>query len=502
MEENTKNRIAYANNLKPLNFNVIISSPIDNNVNIKSILNLHPYIYDQKVDCGNGKAIISGKIGLKVLYIDTDNMTNTLTAFSNFSETFVDNLITTDTHLNIFNTSVTHTLLSADSSLKVSCEIVISPIAYLNLGLSTELNESEMLVTKKKEISTTTIKNFINTQFEYATNLETKDNINKILCSHNHLTPEKVVADNGFIVVEGKILSSVVYETQNQDETLIKEIKEISNFKCDVEVSGVEQDELLDLSFCLDNENENISTEVENDLNSILIKHTIKVCGISLKPIKLEVVDDLFSTTHEIDISASNRECSRNAERFALSEVVSNEITLSKEETAIDDVIANMNISPEITNTYIKEDFIYIEGIITSNLSYVDENKEYKTKTVEIPFIINSKINASNLGCTHHTISILDSKVKVKRGTIIELEYSIFITLTIYEKENHQIIDNFTLGKPLNFGNYDFQIFIAKPEETIWDLCKRTKISPNDITKYNKDLPLVCSGGERIVIRR
>ena len=119
-----------------------------------------------------------------------------------------------------------------------------------------------------------------------------------------------------------------------------------------------------------------------------------------------------------------------------------------------------------------------------------------------MPFIINTKISAETLGCVHSSISIIDSRVKVKRGTIIELEYSLFINLTIYDKASYEIVDTYKVGKSLNYGDYDYQIFIAKPNESMWELCKRCKISLNDITKYNKDLPLVCVGGEKIIIKR
>ena len=51
-------------------------------------------------------------------------------------------------------------------------------------------------------------------------------------------------------------------------------------------------------------------------------------------------------------------------------------------------------------------------------------------------------------------------------------------------------------------GEYDYQIFIAKQGETMWDLCKRIKISPENISQYNKDLPLVMNGGEKVIIKR
>lgn len=503
MEDITQNvKVSFLKNIDKVSFNTTISIAIDNNANIKRILDINSYMYDHKVECGNGKAIISGKIGLKVFYIDTDNIANTLSDSSSFSETIVDASITTNTNLNIFNSNIVNTILSVDNILKINCEATIVPVAYLNLALNNPIQETELLITKKREIQTNTISSFVNLCFEYNSNIETKDKLNKILCNNSYFTAEKVTAGDGYAVVEGKIMTKLVYETNNDDDVIIKEIKEVSNLKCDLEIANIKNDDILDLSFILDKSQEEVSTEMDGDDCLVLTKHKIKVCGAVIKSMTVELVDDLFSTSNEVQISTSSREIAKSLEKFAICEVISNELSLDKDETAIDDVIANLSINPEITNIYVKNSNIYIEGIISSNLSYIDENKEHKLKPIDCPFIINTKIPANNLGSSHSNISIEDAKVKVKRGTIIELEYCIFATLSIFEKEPCSIIDNFSIGKPLSFGNYDYQIFIAKPNETLWDLCKRIKISPNEITTYNKNLPAICNGGEKVIIKR
>ena len=503
MEENSKNiQISHTSNLNPLNFNTTLNIGIDSNANIKTVLDINSYIYDQKVECGNGKAIITGKIGVKVLYVDTDNITNTVTDSVGFTETYQDNSLTSSTFLDIFNYHIINNILSVDSSLKINFDVSIHPVSHTNLGISNNLSLTDGVITKKKEIKTTSISEYINSQCEYTTNFETKDTITKILCNNSYLSVEKVVAENGYAVLEGKINSSVVYETQKDDNTQIKEIKEAFNFKCDLEISNLMNDNILDLSFCLDKNREETALEIEDNISVITTKHFVKACGVCLKQISIDVVDDMFSPEFEIETTSSARECTNNVEQFSVSEVVSNETTLSDEETAIDEIVANLSIQPEITNKYVKDNYLFVEGIVSSCLVYVDENKEYKLKTIEIPFIINTKHQSQNSDNVHCNICVLDNKVKVKRGTIIEAEYSILINFTMFSKENHNMIDSFKIGKTLDFGNYDYQIYLAKPEETIWELCKRIKVSPTEIGKYNKDLPLICSGGEKIIVKR
>ena len=503
MEENSKNtKITYTKNLNNFHFNTTISTPIDTNANIKTILNIDSYLFDQKVECGNGKAIISGKVGVKVLYIDSDNMTNTITDSVSFSENYNENSITSETYLNISTCHISNNILSTEGTLKINFEITVSPVAYLNLGISSLTSSSDSLITKKSEIKTNSISKVVNTKFEHTTNIETKHNVSKILSNDSSLCIEKVTADNGFAVIEGKISTCFVFETQENDEVTIKDIKETFSFKHDVEINGLEKEDMLDLSFELDKSKTSTSVENEDGTNVAITNHTIKVYGVVLKNISIDIIDDLFSTSNEVEVSKTQRECSKGATNYNVSEVISNEISLSNEETAIDEIIANLSNVAEITNTYIKDNLIFVEGVLSSSLAYIDENKEYKQKQLELPFIINTKIPAVELGCVHHIISIVDSRVKVKRGTIIELEHSLFISLTLFEKASHEMVDNFSIGKPLNLGEYDYQIFIAKQGETMWDLCKRIKISPENISQYNKDLPLVMNGGEKVIIKR
>ena len=143
-----------------------------------------------------------------------------------------------------------------------------------------------------------------------------------------------------------------------------------------------------------------------------------------------------------------------------------------------------------------------MEGITTSNLIFIDENKEIQTKQIQTPFIFNTKIEKDELSCPHVHAIVTDNQVKVKRGTIVEIEYTMIFSICNHSKSAIETIDNYKIGKPLNNNNYDYQIFIAKPKETIWDLSKRIKISPENLTQTNKNLPLIMEGGERVIIKR
>ncbi len=501
MENTDSVLITYAKNLAKQNFSSTINLSIDSNVNIKTILDVESFVYDEKVECGNGKAILTGKLGVKVLYIDTDNITNTIADSTSFSETIVDDALTADCHLNVADISLNNTVLSSDGNLKINVDICIYPMLYINVSLNTKNNFENMIV-KKSEIDTSTISCVVDSSFEYTINLETKDAISKILSYNAHFCPSAVTAFDDYAVVEGKMFARLVYETSKDETNEIKEFSDTFNVKTELPIQGLTKDSVLDLSFHLNKNKDTLSTEMEDGNSVVSVTNTICVYGVAVKSISIDVIDDMYSTDNEVDLTLTQREFNTQVRCERVQETIAGEMNLADSEPAIDEILCNLNLSPEITNTYVKDGTLFVEGILSSHLTYLDENKTCQHKQTELPFVIDTKIELSSLDCNHISISILDSKVKARRGTIIELEYTLNINLAIYEKTSREMIDNISIGKAVDFSEYDYQIYLARPNESMWELCKRIKVTLDDLLRLNKNLPSTLEGGEKIIIKR
>lgn len=502
MENNDTIKLSFAKNLDKFNFNSLISVPIDTNVNIKTILNLDSTILEKKIDYYSGKATISGKILLNILYVDTDNMTNTISETQTFNQTITNPAITTESYIVVSEIKIVNSVVSNVGSLKVNCEVSFDPILYLNLSMSNNVANYENLVIKKNLVQACTISDVIDTKFEYTTNLETKDSISKLLCYNSHFASSNIVSSEEFAIVEGKLFCELLYETSTGETVNIKTISDKVTVKAELPINNLSQENLLDLSFECCANLDNIQTEIEDNQTVITICHTIKANGVVFKPISVDVVEDLYSTDNEIEPTFVNRDFNKinNCDHF--SEKISGDSAINDNDPAIDEIVANLNIVPEITNSYLKDGNIVVEGLISSQIIYLDENHEFKAKQTELPFVSNTNISCEKLDCKHIEIAVTDSKAKAKRGSIIELEYDIYISICCYEKNSFNMVDNLTMGKALDFSMYDYQIYIAKPEETCWELCKRIKITPEQLECYNKNLPPVMEGGEKIIIKR
>lgn len=500
--ENEAIKIAYTKNLNKLNFNSLITIPINSNVNIKTILNVHACIVENRIECSSGKAVLTGKINVKVLYVDTDNITNTLNDTQNFTETILDSGILANSYININNASVACRILSTNGTLKLSADVSISPTMYVNLPLNNVSNTFENMFVKKTSVNSFAIANIVDANFENTSILETKDSINKVLCYNCYFSPEEALAFDSYATLQGKLYSKLVYETLENDETIIKELFASSVVKTDLQIDSLSKDCLLDLSFACNATQENINIELEDNNSVISVLHKISVQGIAMKNISIDVVDDMYSTDNEVNLTKAKREFNRTLNCERVKDVINGEIQLQESEPAIDKIISNLNVVSEITNHYLKDGSLWVEGVISSQIIYEDENKQLQSRFTELPFVINTKIQLEKLDCVNLKLDIVDSRFKVKRGTLVEFEYFICLYVCLYVKDEVELVDAIAIGKPLEFGNYDYQIFIGKPEETTWEVCKRTKTSPEQLKQTNPNLPLVLSGGEKIIIKR
>lgn len=494
-------KIMYAKNLVKFACNIPVSVAVDSNANIKTVLDINSYVYDEKMECGNGKAVISGKVGVKVLYIDTDNISNTITTSQSFSETYVDNSITSDSIMMWTEPNIINTIISQNMGLKLNLNLNFCPTMYINLALPRVTNFENMIV-KKRAINTSTILGHINTPTQYVTTIETKDNIVKILGYDCSFVKNKVYSSDEHAVVEGRLFSTLIYETNVNGIIEKREIKDNFHVKMDVAVPMLAADNSIDLVCLLDRSREIINTDIDEDNTVISIEHHFVARGVVIKNVSLDIVEDMYSTDNELDLHSTTREYNTDITHEHVTESISGEITLDNDEPAIDDIVSLHNIHTEITNRYVKNDTLYLEGIITGQLLYLDENKEYISKESELPFIVNTKIGLDHLDCINIEANVLDCRAKAKRGTIVEVEYMLSIDLCLYTRQSSEMIDNLTIGKELNFSMYDYQIFIAKPDETMWDLAKRIKISPDKLAEFNPNLPLIMQGNEKIIIKR
>lgn len=501
MQENNVMKVAHVINLPTLNIKAQLNMNIDSNTHIKQVLNIETCLVEAQIEPLFNKAVVKGKIGTKVLYIDTDNMYSTMSDAINFSETITSENISADCEININNSQFIADFDYDNQSIKINIDGAIDCFCNLNAGFNAFNQTNQSLIAKKSVLQACNCVQKLNKNVNYDCDFKVDAKLNKILSCDSKVIIEDSKCYDGYIVVSGEILNTIMYETENEGLNFIKILNNSTPFKVEVEANSCDSECIADLSAYIDMNKTEIKLDIDSSSN-IAFEFCIVVGGYVYKNVNMDIVEDLYSLENEIEIVNNNHSICKKLPYLKVSESVDTEITLA-DELNIDEILGMVNISANITQHTIKENMLVVEGVINGNLLYIDENKAIRNLPTQLPYSVNIKQEFNNDICAVHLdIVPTNCKCKIKRGNTLMVDYEVCITGNIYEQVQVNLIENVKYGKVINYGDIAFQIFVAHPNETKWQLCKRIHITEEQLTEFNKENPATYLGGEKIIVYR
>lgn len=502
MNNLSNNKLSHIFNLPNLNFKTQMNISIDSNVHIKSIINIQSYLFDIETDTVNSKCNIKGKVGVKILYIDIDNVYNTITDELSFAETVSDQSITSDVKVVLFNEQITPSVDFDDNYLKLNLNINAKLMCDIDLGFNQCSTDQPNLVVKKQPVHASCCVEYINNKSSDECSIRLPNRASKILNINITPTLNKVECNNGYISLAGTSLTQIIYDVDLDNSCELKSHTESFPFKFESQASLSETDCLANIITKLNNSTLSFTTDLDEDQTSIKIEYEMIIKGFIFKPEMYEFVDDLYCLDSDIEPSFAERDICLMSPMISYQTNIDGELQL-KEEILVDEIISCVNHSCLITQTYYENKALIIEGMMSSTLIYLNEQKEVKSMQTELPFSISKEYD-SELECDmlNFEITPISCKTKIKRGNLLTLDYETNVHGYTSQKMHSKILENIKLGKTIEYGDIAFQILVAKSNETLWEFCKRAHTTESQIRDYNKEIPPVFQGGEKVIIYR
>ena len=500
MEERNQN-YANANNLPTLNFKSQTNLNIDSNTHIKQVLNIETCLIDYSIEPMSHKAVVKGNIGIKAIYIDTDNMFNSLSDRIAFNETINSDIISSDCQINIVNTQFLTEFDNDEKILRVEIDSAIDCFCNINTNLQTFNPNTDGLITKKSLMSTCSCIQTINKSANYDFGFKLDDKVNKILSYDSKITLDECKCYDGYVLINGQIINNIIYETENGINA-VKIHNNSTPFKCEIEANSCDSDCMADISAYINLNSTQITTDINDNGTQLNFEYCIMTNGYIYKNTNIDIVEDIYSTQTFIEPVSNNYNICQKLPYLKTIENVDAEITLS-DDLNIDEIIGMLNTSSSIAQHSIKDNLLVLEGVVNGNLLYLDENREIKHLSTQLPYSINIKqeFNSEVCGINLNVVPI-SCKCKIKRGNTLMIDYELCVSGSIYTKNNIQLIDSVKYGKTIDYGDTAFQIYIAHANENAWQLCKRLHITQEQLVEFNGEIPAVFLGGEKIIVYR
>lgn len=498
-QENTK--LSHIFNLPNLNFKTQMNMTIDSNAHIKSIINIQSYIFDCTTECVTAKCEVKGKIGVKVLYIDMDNVYNTLTDELTFAESVTDQNLTSDVKVLMYNEQISTNVDFDDKYLKINFNVNAKLMGNIDLGMNVCDTDKPDLVVKKQPLTACTCVDQIFARTSLDANIKLPYRANKILNICITPTISKIESNSNYATISGSSVVQVIYDVDSDTMCELKCFSDTYQWKYEIQ-TNCNSDSIIDACIKVDASTINFTTELNDTQTNINLEYEMITKGFVYNTISFDYVEDLYSTKNELEATYFERDFDCMQSLISFQSSVDGELQL-KEDNQVDEIVATVNHSCLITQCYNEQKSVVLEGVLTSSLIYMTEQREIKSMTCELPFSISKDIEIDvNTTPLNFEITPTRCKTKVKRGNVLSLDYELSCVGFVNKRHHSNVLDSIKSGKSFEYGEIAFQIVVAKPNETMWDFCKRTHTSETELRECNKEIPPIFQGGEKVVIYR
>ena len=340
----------------------------------------------------------------------------------------------------------------------------------------------------------------IDEKFDCIHDFEIKDDVSRVLSVCPMVNLDRVEVCDGYVKIFGGILVTINYYTTGEKAT-VRSYQNYIPMEQEIAKDGLSKDDYVLSSLYLAINQIGITSTINTDQTIVSLELPVMYQGYAFHCYKLSVVKDLFSITNPLLTTTSSVMTIDKVSNESFSERIDGSIKLENM-PFIDEVLGTCCHQVTLANAYVEDHELIIQGIATTTvLYYCKEDHSTNSVVVEIPFsITNSVDHMTDMSQIQLTLS--DLSVKSKRGEEIEVFAKVNVYANLYDEGNFAVLSNVEVGEPYIQNGYALSVYFVKDGETLWEIAKDMKVSPDDILEQNPTVELPVKAGDKLYIYR
>lgn len=454
--------------------------------NIKNVLVSSVEASVENYEVKNGEIAFSGNIDLKIVLMNENDEINTICSVCPFSSKF-ENENFKDGQNAVINVKVIDYNIESISSgnIKILVGLMQSGFVVCNKEIHTISCNSNDVCTKNEDME---IINYLVAKqetFEVESEVNVRDKIKKLILTESNVIVKNIETDTNCVVLTGEINSNILYINENDKF----ESGYISDtFKQEIEIAGAGKDSIVEGRAFI--KQEKIITEIAEEEKGckIIVKNPISVDVCVYNTETMTIVKDLYSTKNEINVTTESFEMMKNINSETLERKIDGTVVLENDKPRIDKILFFGGNSVAITNSFIKEGELTLEGIAKTNVVYLnDDENSWNSIQLEVPFAISDKIGFNDEGILNVDAVVYDVDVSAKKGREIEYNAKIKANINSYCEQTNAIISEVVQGEKYQEKDCAMEVVFGKKGEELWDISKNIKIKEEQILSQNPD---------------
>lgn len=429
----------------------------------------------------DGDITATGKLNAKIICVDNSGTIANYDYISEFEEKF-----SYDLSLENATYSAKIIVLDVDSEIK-NDKIILQAITeisiYANVSVATSvLSVSDCpAITRLNDVTYTKTVENVSKSMNIIEEYECGVNVDRVLFFDSSAVITNSKLSDSVLTVSGEVVSTVIYESEGIITT-----KQF-NVPYQEEFSQKSDNGKPRLTVCVaDSKLVLLDT---SDGNIMRLEFKLCVDGVIATEITESVISDVCSSTNLITTECGKLELSRYKGTLCLKDKISGSAVIDGELDGVHKIIASNIARNCITNTYSGNGVITVEGVLTANVIYENNDTELRPVQIEMPYSLpfdSDKVSEGDEIDANAVVEILSTKVK--RDSEIEVTALISISASIFSTSSCQVITAMEIGEKLSNDLPAIMIYQPTKRDDLWSIAKAMLAPIDELVAQNPHL--------------
>ena len=465
---------------------------------IKKIVWINAYPQIDTTEALTREISVSGKAVIEIVFLDEDNKICSAESALPFLTKFLNDSVKPSTKINI--NAVMNDINFDERNAKISAVINFS-IDITNMDEIELLNGGDDNICLKEDeiISQNLVKDDCIT-FNEELKLAINESFDKILSVNSDVVIKDIDCRNNFFVIQGEIITKIFYVVCGEIDQICF-VSSTENFKREIETPALSNKARVEVEAIIKKENLKYETDNDGTTCNIIVNAPITLCFNVYDEINIPCATDLYSLKNNLDIVTGSFENTNIMSSLYFESRVEGSISLGDSEPRIDKMLGFSKGNSKITNQYIKDGEIVLEGIVGVDIMYLnDELQKINCVRKEIPFVVYEKTDAPKDFNICSRIVLCDVEVVARRGRELFIDAKIKANIRFFGSEKGTVITDAIMGEPLPIKEEAIEIYFAKAGDNLWEIAKELRTQPNVIIEQNPDFVNPLLENKNIII--
>ncbi len=447
-----------------------------------------------KVQALSKQIKISGRVSLKLVYLDGEGKLSSFDYISDFSEDIANEAVIADMPCLVRASIVDSVSSIAGSEIKVQTVVELVP-TVVEINTVELLEDGEGALALREEQDYQKYLATVSEEFEVGEEYACGARVDDVLLYDAKVVVCNVDNCDDKLTVSGQLEVSVIYSSEGVHAT-----KNISlPFVQELATRGE------NLRACIVAKIKDSRLVIEGDDSDNTLKMIICVTlqGFVMQSQRTSAIIDLYSPTNALEVSKESIRFDKQNGVMRFEERISGSVAVDSEDEGIKSVISSVVTQNTLSNLIAMQDCILAEGILNTCVIYVSESDVIKCIQVELPYSLQfdkEGVTPDDMLCGNAIAT--DCSHKVKRDREVELTANIVLSVCSKTPVENTVIKSLEEGECLQANTSAISVYIPSKGESLWQVAKTLGMSIESIKEQNPTLSETMQGDERIVIYR